>query len=540
MTNKTCKTSLPAGNPSRPSSPASKRPSARRIKDAARELRRLLSERGPDPLLSEAESLEWAARMLGFSSLSEASSDSPSEGARGVRLPYGSSGLRSGLLRKARSREILLSESAILAHEALTGSTGSGKSEALVSRARSLMESAPACGILYMDAYGDSSVFSRIFSHAAPMGRERDIRCVNLMGPPRELMPPLETDPSRPRSHSFNPLDGMGPSEEARWLWDTFGDSAAALGIEREARALFSAGAFAHATLKGSGGEDPGILGLAAWLSPRRLERALCGPRGALPAEAWEAIEPLGALAGSDFSSPGLLAAEALGASALRGWAEAFPHVFATRKSPSGAWLSPEASADWALQGGILLVLLPSLQKSADEIATLGRGILSSLRGAFRRSPCRPGSLRSLSILHDAGYFAPSSYSELMEEASRAGSGLLFAGADAASLCGVGKSPEAASLALSALGRCAVKTVMKSERLDGASRALLEAAFGSSPPSETDLLDLREGEAFVSLPGFSGPALLRHAPGDPRSLHRGIWLEPISPLPEPAPFWSPR
>lgn len=243
MTNKTCKTSLPAGNPSRPSSPASKRPSARRIKDAARELRRLLSERGPDPLLSEAESLEWAARMLGFSSLSEASSDSPSEGARGVRLPYGSSGLRSGLLRKARSREILLSESAILAHEALTGSTGSGKSEALVSRARSLMESAPACGILYMDAYGDSSVFSRIFSHAAPMGRERDIRCVNLMGPPRELMPPLETDPSRPRSHSFNPLDGMGPSEEARWLWDTFGDSAAALGIEREARALFSAGA---------------------------------------------------------------------------------------------------------------------------------------------------------------------------------------------------------------------------------------------------------------------------------------------------------
>ena len=518
---------------------SSPRVSSRRIKDAAKELRRLLAARVVDGPLGESESQDWAARMMGFSSAKEAS-DRECSGPVSISpvsdVLYGRERV-PGFLGRKREREVFLTPQAMLGHEVVVGATGAGKTEALLTRAGNFLGASRTAGLLYVDGKGDSSIFHRMAGHCQRAGREVPLT-LNLMS--RFDRGGMERDGER-LSNRFNPLDGMDGDETERWLWSVFGSYAKSKGAGREAGLLFAAAAFAHAATKGNGGSDPGVAGLAAWMSLRRLERVFFGPREALPAEAWERVDALAGAIGHDWSSGLFPVAEMSCEPILRSWMEVWPHVFATERGPDGTWLSPEVPRDAILHGSVVMVLLPALEKSPVEMGLVGRGISASMVSSWRQGRFGPGCMRALAVFDEIGYYAPDSYRAVMESARRAGVGVVFSGQDMVSLCkglpwvaGGGASWGDAEERLSDLCGCVIKSLMKTDDPGGETRRLMFSAFGTEAPEMDELRGQRAGEVFMSMPGvlFKGNADYRDSrfKGDVR-------LSRTEVLPVPSPEW---
>src|SRR3990167_9980775 len=81
--------------------------------------------------------------------------------------------------KKITQEELWFSNEDMRTHVLIFGSTGSGKTEALVSFAyNSLIQGS---GFLYVDGKGDNSLFAKVFSMARSMGREDDLLLINFM-----------------------------------------------------------------------------------------------------------------------------------------------------------------------------------------------------------------------------------------------------------------------------------------------------------------------------------------------------------------------
>lgn len=85
-------------------------------------------------------------------------------------------------------------------HVLIFGSTGSGKTETLVSLAFNAL--IQGSGFIYVDGKGDNTLFSKIFSMARRMGREDDVLIVNFMTGARDITGPQE----RRLSNTLNPF----------------------------------------------------------------------------------------------------------------------------------------------------------------------------------------------------------------------------------------------------------------------------------------------------------------------------------------------
>ncbi len=76
-------------------------------------------------------------------------------------------------------------------HVLIFGSTGSGKTQALVSLSfNALLQSS---GFLYIDGKGDNALFAQIFSMVRSMGREDDLLLINFMTGARDIVGPQRT-----------------------------------------------------------------------------------------------------------------------------------------------------------------------------------------------------------------------------------------------------------------------------------------------------------------------------------------------------------
>ncbi len=87
---------------------------------------------------------------------------------------------------KNTQKEIWFSNDDMRTHVLIFGSTGSGKTEALVSIAfNSLMQGS---GFIYVDGKGDNSLYAKVFSMVRRMGREDDILLINFMTGARDII----------------------------------------------------------------------------------------------------------------------------------------------------------------------------------------------------------------------------------------------------------------------------------------------------------------------------------------------------------------
>ena len=88
--------------------------------------------------------------------------------------------------RKANNDELWFNNDDMRTHVLIFGSTGSGKTEALVSLSFNAL--AQASGFLYVDGKGDTSLFAKVFAMCRLMGREDDLLLINFMTGARDIV----------------------------------------------------------------------------------------------------------------------------------------------------------------------------------------------------------------------------------------------------------------------------------------------------------------------------------------------------------------
>ena len=107
---------------------------------------------------------------------------------------------------KATKEELWFTNEDMRTHMLIFGSTGSGKTETLVSIAyNALVQSS---GFIYVDGKGDNSLYAKIFSMVRYMGREDDLLLINFMTGGADIIGP---QPNR-LSNTLNPFSSGSSS----------------------------------------------------------------------------------------------------------------------------------------------------------------------------------------------------------------------------------------------------------------------------------------------------------------------------------------
>jgi intracellular multiplication protein IcmO len=444
--------------------------------------------------------------------------------------------------------ELWFSNDDMRTHCLIFGSTGSGKTEALISLAFNAL--VQGSGFIYVDGKGDNSLFAKVFSMARSMGREDDILVVNFMTGARDIVGPQE----KRLSNTMNPF-ANGSSSMLSQLVVSLMDASSNTpdGDMWKGRAIV----FVEALMKllvymrDQGAILLDVNVVRNYFELSRVENIVLDkvfPRdGQEPLSLNEVpelvLEPITNylinLPGYDKSKKGKQVSQVLEqhgfitmqlTRVFGSLADTYGHILRTN-------LAEVDLKDVVLNRRILVVLLPAFEKSPDELSNLGKVIIASLKamlaaglgeeveGDYRdiieRKPTNAPT-PYLCVLDEYGYYAVPGFAVVPAQARSLGFSIVFAGQDLPAFQKASKE-EAASIG----ANCNIKLCMKLEdpleTWDFFSKSAGEAwvtkvdAFQTRPESvlnnyadtrsassekraRIDLLDLkeqREGEAHI-------------------------------------------
>ena len=341
-------------------------------------------------------------------------------------------------------------------HMLIFGSTGSGKTEALVSIAFNAL--AQGSGFIYVDGKGDNSLYAKVFSMVRGMGREDDLLLINFMTGARDIVGPQE----RRLSNTLNPFC-QGSSGMLTQLVVSLmgGASQSSDGDMWKGRAI----AFVEALMRLLVYmRDEGAILLDAntirnYFDLQRLEAIVIDK--VFPRDDQEAIniesvpkvvtDPLrnylGTLPGYNKEKKGKQVSQVLEqhgfitmqlVRSFSSLADTYGHILRTN-------LAEVDFKDVVLNRRILVVLLPALEKSPDELSNLGKIIVASLkammaaglgesvegdyRDVIERKPTNAPT-PYLCILDEYGYYAVQGFAVVPAQARSLGFSVVFAGQD--------------------------------------------------------------------------------------------------------------
>lgn len=467
------------------------------------------------------------------------------------------------------SEELWFSNDDLRTHVLIFGSTGSGKTEALVSIAYNAL--VYGSGFIYVDGKGDNSLFAKIFSMARSMGREDDLLIINFMTGARDIVGKQE----RKISNTLNPFSN-GSSSMLSQLVVSMMDSASASpdGDMWKGRAI----SFVEALMKILVYmRDEGHILLDAhttrlYFSLEKLESIVIDKL--FPREHQESIplhnvpevvmQPishyLDNLPGYDKSKKGKQVSQVLEqhgfitmqlTRVFTSLADTYGHILRVK-------LAEVDLKDVVLNRRILVVLLPALEKAPDELANLGKVIISTLKammsaglgseveGSYRdlitRKPTNAAT-PFMCILDEYGYYAIEGFAVVPAQARSLGFSAIFAGQDLPAFQKASKE-EAASIGANTNIKICMKLEDPTETWEFFSKTAGESyvtkvdAFQTNPGSlmnnyldtrsssaekrqRVDLLDLkeqREGEAHIFFKSrivraqmfYAGPSPIEH------------------------------
>ncbi|MCD6046951.1 MAG: hypothetical protein K0S08_598 [Gammaproteobacteria bacterium] len=445
--------------------------------------------------------------------------------------------------------ELWFSNDDMRTHVLMFGSTGAGKTEALIALSYNAL--VQASGFIYVDGKGDNSLFTKIFSMCRSMGREDDLLLINFMTGARDIVGPQE----RRLSNTMNPF-AHGSSSMLSQLIVSLMDSGSSGGSDADmwkGRAI----TFVEALMKVLVYmRDQGHLLLDAntirnYFVLPRIESMVLDKlfvRDNLePVNISDIpdiiIEPIKNylinLPGYDMNRKGKQVSQVLEqhgfitmqlTRVFGSLADVYGHIIRTNV--------PEVDMkDVVLNRRVLVVLLPALEKSPDELANLGKIIVASLRammaaglgeeveGTYHEVILRkPTNAPTpyLCILDEYGYYAVKGFAVVPAQARSLGFSTVFAGQDLPAFQKASKE-EAASIG----ANTNIKICMKLEdpletwdffnktagesfvtkvdsfqtRADTITNTYADARSASSEKRQRiDLLDLkeqREGEAHI-------------------------------------------
>lgn len=418
--------------------------------------------------------LPWLSDVLLLSGIAMFAYCIVQKGKLPFRMP-----LRSGLLdyndslpgsskpRKARGiyylgnensskKELWFSNDDMRTHMLIFGSTGSGKTQALISISYNAL--LQASGLIYVDGKGDNSLFASMFSLVRSMGREDDILLINFMTGARDVIGPQE----RRLSNTLNPFATGSSSMLSQLVISMMeSSSASADGDMWKGRAI----TFVEALMKLLVAmRDSGHILLDAnsirnYFHLAKLESIVVDklfPREDAESVSLEGLPPniLEPISNYVYNLPGYnkekkgkqvsQVLEQHGFITMQltrvftSLADTYGHILRTK-------LAEVDLKDVVLNRRILIVLLPALEKSPEELSNLGKVIIASLRammasglgdnveGEFTKlidSKPTNSVTPYLCILDEYGYYAVKGFAVVPAQARSLGFSVVFAGQD--------------------------------------------------------------------------------------------------------------
>ena len=399
--------------------------------------------------------------------------------------------------------ELWFSNDDMRTHALIFGSTGSGKTEALVSIAYNAL--VQASGFIYVDGKGDNSLYAKIFSMARSMGRGDDLLLINFMTGARDIVGPQKTR----LSNTMNPFASGSSSMVSQLvvsLMDDAGESAdgdmwkgRAIGfVEALMRLLVAMRDSGHLLLDANS--------IRNYFHLDKLETIVIDK--IFPREGMESVkldflppsvlDPLNnyllTLPGYNKDKKGKQVSQVLEqhgfvtmqlTRVFTSLADTYGHIMRTN-------LAEVDLKDVVLNRRILVVLLPALEKAPDELSNLGKIVIASLKammahglgdaveGAYadvvERKPTNAAT-PYLCILDEYGYYAVEGFAVVPAQARSLGFSVVFAGQDLPAFQKASKE-EAASIG----ANTNIKICMKLE----------------DPVETWDFFSKTAGEAYVS------------------------------------------
>lgn len=357
---------------------------------------------------------------------------------------------------KITQKEIWFSNDDMRTHVLIFGSTGSGKTESLVSIAFNSL--AHGSGFIYVDGKGDNALYSKVFAMVRRMGRDDDMLLINFMTGARDVIGAQKTR----LSNTMNPF-ANGSSSMLSQLVVSLMDSGGGGGDGDmwKGRAI----SFVEALMKILVGmRDEGHILIDAnlirnYFILEKLEMIVVDRR--FPINEKESV-PLDAtpqalldpidnyiynLPGYNKAKKGNQAGEVreqhgfitmqLGR-VFSSLADTYSHIVRTN-------LAEVDLKDVVLNRRILVVLLPALEKAPEELANLGKIIIASLKsmmasglgdeveGDYRdvilRKPTNSPT-PYVCIMDEYGYYAVPGFAVVPAQARSLGFSAIFAGQD--------------------------------------------------------------------------------------------------------------
>ncbi len=421
----------------------------------------------------------------------------------GIKLPNIARGIAFFGNDLKTNEEIWFANDDMRTHALIFGSTGAGKTEALVSIAYNAL--VQASGFIYVDGKGDNSLYAKIFSMVRSMGREDDLLLINFMTGARDIVGPQE----KRLSNTLNPFCQGSSSMLTQLVVSLMGGSGQSSdGDMWKGRAI----AFVEALMRLLVYmRDEGAILLDAntirnYFALTRLEAIVLDkvfPRDDLEGINIESIpklvtDPLrnylDTLPGFNKEKKGKQVSQVLEqhgfitmqlVRSFSSLADTYGHIIRTN-------LAEVDFKDVVLNRRILVVLLPALEKSPDELSNLGKVIVASLkammaaglgdqvegdyRDVIERKPTTAPT-PYMCILDEYGYYAVQGFAVVPAQARSLGFSVIFAGQDLPAFQKASKE-EAASIG----ANTNIKICMKLE-----------------DPTETwDFFSKTAGEAYVT------------------------------------------
>ena len=342
-------------------------------------------------------------------------------------------------------------------HVLIFGSTGSGKTEALISIAyNSLIQSS---GFIYIDGKGDNSLFAKLFGMVKFMGRVDDFLLINFMTGARDIVGAQESR----LSNTLNPF-ATGSSGMLSNLVVSMMDSGGSGGGDGDmwkGRAI----AFVEALMKVlTAMRDAGHILLDAntirnYFGLDRLEAMVADNTfirdGQYPVDMSflpdTVMEPMrnyvfnlpgynkerkGKQVSQVFEQHGYITMQLI--RVFSSLADTYGHIIRTP-------LAEVDLKDVVLNRRIMVVLLPALEKSPDELANLGKIVIATMKammasglgeeveGSYKDLIDRkPTNCETpfLCILDEYGYYAVKGFAVVPAQARSLGFSVVFAGQD--------------------------------------------------------------------------------------------------------------
>jgi len=358
--------------------------------------------------------------------------------------------------KKTTNEELWFSNEDMRTHVLIFGSTGSGKTQALMSLAFNAL--VQGSGFLYVDGKGDNSVFASIFSMVRFMGREDDLMLISFMTGARDIVGAQE----KRLSNTMNPFctgSSSMLSELVVTLMESGGQSGD--GDMWKGRAIVFVSALLRVLvyMRDQGKILLDANSIRSYFDLTKLEVIALDKMFVRdnqdPVNLADApdvvLEPMmnylitlpgfdrtkkGKQSSTVFEQHGFITMQLT--RVFGSLADTYGHIIRTN-------LAEVDFKDVVLNRRILVVLLPALEKSPDELSNLGKVIIASLKaimaaglgegveGSYREVIGRKitnAPTPFMCILDEYGYYAVKGFAVVPAQARSLGFSVIFAGQD--------------------------------------------------------------------------------------------------------------